>query len=421
VPPQKVSSFADDLAKVREANSFADDLERMRREAASKKAEPSALSRFGTGLYETGIVPLIGAAKTATRMLYEPQAVMAEAAQAGGDEGGRLYNLATKGNTGKSALNWLPVVGPGLARTADKIRTGNYAGAAGDMTGLALPEMATATAGTVGRMGERAAVNWEGRLLKPKEKTIQSTIEYKATGSKPAGLEAVARTNLERGTGTIRSGNVARGQAGLDALDDQLNQAISTSTATIPRAALEQALRDEWLRVGTGSTAQAGLRGGLTRAWEELQRFGNDIPVQTAQRAKQAIYQARNYASTAADAASANADKTLGRAYRAEIANAVPAVEPINAEFSRHIPAQAALEDASFRVSKRDPIGFSQLIAGASGKPLPIIGAVVNHPTVGSFGAQRMFDASRMMSRGGMSADAIRAAILALLTQQQEQ
>lgn len=388
------------------------------KEREATKAEPSALSRFGTGVYENFVEPVGSALKLTARYAANPDVVLREAAQAGGDEGMRLLNLATTGNQGKSALNWVPFAGPALAKTADKMRAGNYAGAGGDLAGMALPTVLAEGATRMSGGLQNRAVSLEGRMLKPKETTIRSTDEFKATGSKTEGQNAVARTLLEGNRGTIRPGNEAKGRTGLDDLDTALTDAIANSQKTIPKAAVKQALMDAYQDIGSGSTAQANLRAGITKAWEEIERFANDIPVQTAQKAKQTIYRTRNYASTAADAAAANADKVLGRAYRSEIEQAVPDVAPINAEFRKQIPAQSAMENAVFRTGKRDPMGVSQMLWGAVKNPVTTTAAIVNHPAGGSFLAQRMFNAGKGMSRATLGQDAQRALILAMLAQQ---
>ncbi len=88
---------------------------------------------------------------------------------------------------------------------------------------------------------------------------------------------------------------------------------------------------------------------------------------------------------------------------------------------SRRIPAQSALEDADFRTSKHNPLPLSAMIAlAAKGKVAPMAGAMLNHPTVGSFTAQRGFNAGKMMSRATLDADAQRALIMAMLAQQEK-
>jgi hypothetical protein len=96
-------------------------------------------------------------------------------------------------------------------------------------------------------------------------------------------------------------------------------------------------------------------------------------------------------------------------------------VAPINAQFRRLIPAQGALEDALKRVGNRDPVGVAKMLFAAMKTPTTALVAGVNDPLIGSFTAQRMFNAGRGLSRATLGQDANRATILAMLAQQPKQ
>lgn len=262
---------------------------------------------------------------------------------------------------------------------------------------------------------ERGAESLWLRLAKPKASTIARTMGFK-TGGQEAGRREIAQTVLGENLGTIRGGNVAKMQTKLDDLDTALNQAIQSSSATVPRQVLEDALAEESTRVGHGTLGQRTQQSALNDAFDELSKLPQNIPVQQAQAIKQQIYKTRNYAGNAADSAQAAADKVTGRALRGGIETAAPEARDINAQFTHLIPAKAALADAAARAGNRDPIGLSQLIFGAARHPITAAGAILNYPSAGSFAAQRMYNAAKTLPALQANApNLIRAAIIGLL------
>ncbi len=244
---------------------------------------------------------------------------------------------------------------------------------------------------------QKQAVNLWLRAAKISDSLAKDTQVARATGDVAAGKESIARTVLNEGLGWIRKGNADAMRAGLDALDDELKSAVASSSATIPRASIAQALTAESTRIGQGTLEKAAQQKALAEAGAELLKLPADIPVQEAQAIKQSIYKARNYAMGAADSAASAADKTMGRAYRAEIASAVPEVVPINDALSRGIPATKAMQAAVSKGQSRNPLSLGQIVGTAAHSPMAAAAATLNVPSVGSFTAQRVYDAAQAL------------------------
>jgi hypothetical protein len=165
--------------------------------------------------------------------------------------------------------------------------------------------------------------------------------------------------------------------------------------------------------VGTGSLAQEAQQNALEKAFELLKNKPPKMTVQDAQKFKRSIYQAyeKTFAAGASDQAIAMADKTTAKALRGAIAREEPAVAEINAQMSKQIPAVKAVEKAISRGGNRDFIGLSQMLAGVVTNPLTVAGALVNHPTIGSFTAQQLYRAAQMLPKDGRTvANILRAA-----------
>ncbi len=270
----------------------------------------------------------------------------------------------------------------------------------GGVEDAAVPAL-LAGAGQVAKFGakyvEQKAVNLWLRAAKISDSLAKDTQAAKAAGSVAAGKEDIAKTVLNEGLGWIRKGNANAMKAGLDALDDELKAAIASSTATIPRASIAQALTAESTRIGEGTLAKAAQQKALAEAGAELLKLPADISVQEAQAIKQSIYKARNYAMGAADSAASAADKTMGRAYRAEIASAVPEVRPINDALSRGIPATKAMNEAVAKGQNRPMFNLGQTVAAATHNLPAAAMSTLNVPSVGSFTAQRLYDVAQSL------------------------
>lgn len=115
-------------------------------------------------------------------------------------------------------------------------------------------------------------------------------------------------------------------------------------------------------------------------------------------------------------AAQVEAKKGLIRGMKEEIASELPEIAIPNARLSRLIPVQEAQSDALRRIGHRDPVGLSDLLAAASGKPLSVLAAVANRPYAQGQIARGAFQLGK---RPSLSSNTVRTAIMALLASQE--
>lgn len=335
-------------------------------------------------------------------------------------------NLASAGEAVRHPLKTVTrfLGGDPEAMTED-IKARRVGALAGDVAIPAMmalgPKVVAKGAQTIGPMLESAGERWWTGAAKPTLAALRKTTTMQQGGTEAEAARQVARTNLKLNRGTLVQSNVRAAERGLDALDTQLSAAIANSSATIPRTAIEQALLDEGTRVGVGTLGRAQQQRALSAAFDELQKLPDHIPIQEAQQLKQSIYAAReaSYAADAATTAAAAADKVTGRALRGQIAQAAPDTADINAQFQEQIPALSALGRGVQRAGNRNPVGLPEMLALAKGKPTVAIAAAMNHPTTGSWLAQRLFNTGQALS-GLSSGDAYRAALIARLMGQNQ-
>src|SRR5215471_3568924 len=326
-------------------------------------------------------------------------AAPALSAAAGIATGGLSVPIQALGQAGAGLIN-AAIRSPKEASNTDVLKN-----AAWDVGTNVAPTLVSAGGPAVKRLAERY---WTG-MAKPTVTALRDTTTMKAGGTEAEAAREVAQTVLGSGRGTLTQGNVKAAQDSLDALDQQLSGAIAGSRATIARSAVEKALIDEANRIGVGTIGKAQQQEALSRAFDELQKLPDQIPIQKAQEIKQSIYATRNYLANATDSAAAAADKVMGRSYRAEIEQAAPETKAINDQFRKEIPATKVLARAVQRTGNRNPVGLQEMVALASGNPLPLATAAANHPLIGSWITQQMYRAAPALPAAG---NALRLAIM---------
>jgi hypothetical protein len=114
----------------------------------TKAESPSMLSRISEGFQRNfhPIDALTGIVGGVANAVAHPVDTAVGIGKGLVNESERLNTLASVGNEGKSALNWVPFVGPELAHAADTIRGGNVAGGLAETAGtVATNEVVPAT------------------------------------------------------------------------------------------------------------------------------------------------------------------------------------------------------------------------------------------------------------------------------------
>lgn len=98
---------------------------------------------------------------------------------------------------------------------------------------------------------------------------------------------------------------------------------------------------------------------------------------------------------------------------RTAIAREEPAIAPLNALLSRQIPAAKALDKAVSRTSNHDPVRLTSTLAGVVTNPATVAAALINHPKIGSFTAQQLYNAAKRLPAGARTAgNIIRIAVM---------
>lgn len=217
------------------------------------------------------------------------------------------------------------------------------------------------------------------------------------TAGVPAAKDAIAETVLESGHGTLGRPNADAFRETLDALDTKLDAIISGSSKFVKRQDIRNEIKAAHDAIPPGTAASDAEREALQAAFVRLNQQPANIPIKIAQALKRTIYRTRNYAATAKDSADASADKVVGRSLRKEIAGAEPDAAVVNAEFSKQIPAASAMEKAATRLQNSPPADLHKMVALAVLRPLPIAGAILNDPYVGSWTAQQIYKVGKAL------------------------
>lgn len=343
-----------------------------------------AMQKFSEGQKQfNNAAPMIGAVVASGGLAGIPAVLAA----AGGGAAGQLYADAPKDMTAAE-------------RATHAAKTGVIQGA------LQIPGEILAAAGPKLQQGARDLWNRVAKVTEPVAKTTQT---MRAGGTLAQAKNEIADTVLSQGAGTIRAKNLDAMKSALGDMDDKIDSIISGSKAFVDRGKIEDALIQKSVNIGSGSIAQEAQQSALNKAFDLLSSRPKRMTVQEAQSLKRSIYAAyeKTFAADATQAASAMADKTTASALRSEIAAAEPAVAPINAAMSRQIPAVKAMDKALSRTGNRDSLGLSQMLAGMVPNPLTLAGALLNHPKIGSFTAQQVYNAAKLLPKSGRTVNNI--------------
>ncbi|PYR93250.1 MAG: hypothetical protein DMF84_09650 [Acidobacteria bacterium] len=148
------------------------------------------------------------------------------------------------------------------------------------------------------------------------------------------------------------------------------------------------------------------------------------LPTATVQKLdalKRGTYRAigdRAYGET--QGAAIEAEKAAARGARQAIESVEPTVGPIHQAESKLIDASGVLDDAVFRSGKHNPFGLTEGIALAGHRPIWALPALLNRPGIGSPVARAVNAVGRKLATAEPPANLVRAALLALMGQDQE-
>jgi len=215
------------------------------------------------------------------------------------------------------------------------------AGVAGKAVGNGLSNLADATA---------------NRLM---QSAIKPTIAQLKSGEAATAVQ----TLLDYGINPTKGG-VQKLKDLIADKNSEIASAIAGSNATIPKQNVVNALADVRQRFGNQVSPTSDLNA-IQAVENDFMAHpnlpGSDIPVQAAQEMKQGTYKvlAKKYGQVGA--ADTEAQKGLARGLKEEIAMAVPAVGPLNAEESRLITTLNVAERRALMEMNKNPMGLATL------------------------------------------------------------
>lgn len=213
-------------------------------------------------------------------------------------------------------------------------------------------------AGTVGQSASKGldslARRWMQQALKPKEFQLMAGKSDKAID-----------TMLKEGINVSRGG-VEKLSEKIDALQAEVRQAISNSTAVIDKNKLVSGLGDVFDRYAKQPFHEADLKLIIDKMDEFLRSFPQKIPVQLAQEIKQAAYRNlgdKAYGLGLKPEVLRDTEKALARTVKEEIEKAVPSVnlKNLNAQDEALINAKIMTAARAMKAHNMNELGLGLL------------------------------------------------------------
>jgi hypothetical protein len=336
-----------------------------------------------------------------------------------------------------TAVESLPAVGGAIGGLAGNIPGALLGGAAGEAykeliqraRGKAAPVGAL---GAVGEMAQQSVT--QGAAQAVGEKVVGPVLEAGAKRLMQSALKptlavakqyrtsapAIVQTLLDEGISVTKSG-MAKLESLVSATNDQIKAAIAGSSAEVPALRVAGRLSDT-ARTFTNQVNPASDLNAISNAGEEflnhprINAQGN-LSVQDAQALKQGTYkQLQNRAYGELKNADTEAQKSLARGLKEEVATAVPGVSGLNAKETQLL---AALDATGRRVAltgNRDPIGF----AWVTHNPMTFLTALADRsPAFKSYLARGLYTTAAAAAK--VSPQLIRAAVQAAATSGDDQ
>lgn len=230
---------------------------------------------------------------------------------------------------------------------------------AGAIIGGGLPvvtKVAGATGNAIGGAISDAAESAAKRLM---QSALKPTIKQLKSGD----ADIAVQTLLDYGVNPTKGG-VEKLRNLIDQKNSEIANAISASPATIDKRNVVNALSGVQQKFG----AQVSPTNDLAAIENVKNDFlshpnypGNDIPVQAAQELKQGTYRVLGGKYGQMGSAETEAQKSLARGLKDEIATAVPEVGPLNAEESRLITTLNVSERRALMEANKNPLGLATL------------------------------------------------------------
>lgn len=230
---------------------------------------------------------------------------------------------------------------------------------AGAVVGGIVPG-ATKLAGTIGNaVGAGASNALDSTAKRLMQSAIKPTIKQLQSGD----ADIAVQTLLDHGINPTKGG-VDKLRALIDDKNAAISNAISSSSATIPKQNVISALAEVKQKFGNQVSPTGDLAAiqGVENDFTAHPNFpGADIPVQAAQDMKQGTYSVLRGKYGQVGSAETEAQKGLARGLKDEIASAVPGVGPLNAEESRLLTTLSVAERRALMEMNKNPLGLATL------------------------------------------------------------
>lgn len=273
------------------------------------------------------------------------------------------------GNKIAGGAEWLesgiPILGPVLAKAGHQFESGDVAGGAGTMTGAALPVVMPEAAKVPGAIAEKISATGLP------ERMYQSALKPGPGSYSTSQVASMVKTGLEN-----RIPVSAAGAERLANLVDDLNSKIkaqidagNTAGATVNKFAVARNLSQTAQKFRTQVAPEADLNAIAETGNEFLRNQPSEIPLSTAQALKQGTYQQlKSKAYGELKSATVESQKALARGLKDEIASQFPEISTLNAQESKLINLDGALEHAVRRIDNHQMLGIgTPIAAGAAG------------------------------------------------------
>ena len=279
-----------------------------------------------------------------------------------------------KGNYSEGAAHLLyaalPFIGPQLDQAGNNFVQGNIAKGMGASAGMGL-----SLAGPEGVKNAIMAVPGASAVQDLARRMYQSSLKPPPSWYTPGQVRGLVDTGLMNEIPVSDGGRVKL--QGLisdlnDRVQDQINAGSNTG-ATVNKFDVASRLSDTADKFATQVTPESDLEAVGETGNEFLRNQPNEIPASTAQSLKTGTYQQlKDTAYGALKNATIEAQKALARGIKEELQVQFPEIHGLNAEESRAINLDGALERAINRTSNRDIFSLGGKIATGTGA---VIGA----------------------------------------------
>jgi len=318
----------------------------------SEQLADSAVSRFGTGLYQTTIGPIADLATHNAENIRQhgatlgPFKTMWDIAQgtvkASNEEGMKTLQALKNMDFGTAIQHLpgiIPMVGPAAVKASEEIQKGNVAGGLGQATGLVGTVAATEGAGNIKQaLGNRIA----GMTGELPERMYQSALKPSLSARNLPKIQGQVATGLKEAIPVSNAGVSKISGLIRDLRQTITNTIKSNPEATISPEAVGARLKSSGKGFGEQVLPNADLDAIAAARSQWLNRFvirdseGNitgfkQIPVEEAQGMKQGTYRVNAKKYNELSSAQMEAEKALARGIKEELENIFPDLKGLNA------------------------------------------------------------------------------------------